>query len=153
MIIGDKEGMKKLFGVLLKAFAAVGLAATMACTASPTTGNNNQTGGNTSTQPSANSNAAQSQSTADNAAPKAEQAGTGSIEVKSAPPGARVILISLDEEGAQPEQKGSTPTTLTGIPVGKYTIDIEKPGYKFYQKNIKVQENKTVQVSAPLQKE
>jgi PEGA domain-containing protein len=145
--------MKKLFGVLLQAFVMSGLAITIACTANSTTGNNNQTAGNTNTQTSGNSNEARSQSSADKSAPKAEQAGTGSIEVRSSPPGARVILISLDEDGAEPQQRGSTPTILTGVPVGKYTIDIEKPGYKFYQKNIKVEENKTVEVSAPLRKE
>ena len=151
--MGEKEGMKKLSGVLLQAFVTVGLAIITACTANPTAVNNNQTTGNANTQATGNSNEARSQSPADNTTPKAEQTGAGSIEVKSSPPGVRVILISLDEDGAEPQQKGSTPTTLTDIPVGKYTIDIEKPGYKFYQKNIKVQENKTVQVSAPLQKE
>ncbi|HVG21355.1 MAG TPA: PEGA domain-containing protein [Blastocatellia bacterium] len=143
--------MKKLFSVMLQAFAASALAITTACTEAPTAGNNNQTNGNVGLQAGGNANAAEP---AKGSAPaKAEQTGTGSIEVKSTPPGARVILIALDEEGAEPQQRGSTPTTLTDIPVGKYTVDVEKTGYKFYQKNIKVQENKTVQVNASLQKE
>jgi hypothetical protein len=153
MILGEHESMKKSPGVLLQAFVMFGLAVTIACTANPRAVNNNQTAGNANAQTNDNSNVAQSQPSTDKAAPKAEQTGTGSIEVKSSPAGARVILISLDEDGAEPQQRGSTPTTLTSIPVGKYTIDIEKPGYKFYQRNIKVQENKTVQVNASLQKE
>jgi hypothetical protein len=151
MIPGENESMKKLFGVRLEAFLACALAITTACTASPAEDNKNQANGNTGPQAAGNSN--EPQAAAGKTGAKPEQVGTGSIEVSSTPPGARVILISLDEEGAEPQQKGATPTTLTGIPAGKYTVDVEKTGYKFYQKNIKVQENKTVQVNAFLQKE
>lgn len=144
--------MKKLISILLQSFVAFGLAITTACTANQTGGNSNQTTGNSNLQAGGNSNALQTQPSAKTPA-KVEQAGTGTIDVKSTPPGARVILISLDEDGAEPQQKGSTPTTLTDIPVGKYTVNIERPGYKYYQKNINVQENKTVQVSASLQKD
>jgi hypothetical protein len=135
--------MKKLLSVLLQASLALGAAISTACTGTQTAGNSNQTNGN--------SNAPQPSTT--NTQAKAEQAGTGSIDVKSTPPGARVVLISLDEVGAEPQQKGLTPTTLTGIPVGKYTVHLERPGYKYYQKNIAVRENKTTQLSAPLRKE
>jgi PEGA domain len=139
--------MKKPSGIMLQTFTAFVLAVAAACT--PTAANKNQTNGNANPQTSANANAPQPVSPTE----KYEQAGTGSIEVISRPPGAKVILISLDEEGAEPQQKGSTPTTLTNIPAGKYTVDIEMNGYKFFQKNIKVLENKTVQVSATLRKD
>ena len=140
--------MKKPFSIMLQAFVVSVLAIAAAC--APTAANKNQTNGSANPQTSANANAPQPVSSTDK---KPEQTGTGNIEVISTPPGAKVILISLDEEGAEPQQKGSTPTTLTGIPAGKYTVDIEKNGYKFFQKNIKVIDNKTVQVSASLQKE
>lgn len=151
MILGENVSMKKLFSVRLEAFLVCALVMTTACTTSPADGNKNQTNGNAG--PRTNGNANEPQPSVGKTPAKPEQAGTGSIEVKSTPPGARVILISLDEEGAEPQQRGSTPTTLTDIPAGKYTVDVEKVGYKFYQKNIKVQENKTVQVNASLQKE
>lgn len=145
--------MKKLSGMLLQAFAVFGLAIMAACTANPTAGNKNQTTDNANLQTTGNSPLPQPAPPVDKTPAKEEQTGAGSIEVTSKPPGARVILISLDEEGAEPQQKGSTPVTLTAIPAGKYTVDIEKPGYKFYQKNIKVLDKKTTQVSAYLQKE
>jgi hypothetical protein len=145
--------MKKLFTIMLQAFAVFVLAVATACTPTLTGTNRNQTNGNANLQTSDNANTPQAEPTTGKTQAQPEQTGTGSIEVKSTPPGAKVILISLDEEGAEPQQKGSTPTTLTGIPAGKYTVDIEKNGYKFYQKNIKVLDNKTVQVSASLQKE
>jgi hypothetical protein len=145
--------MKKLFSITLQTFAVFSLACTIACNETPTAANKNQANGNANLQTSGNANMPQAEATADKATAKPQQTGTGNIEVRSTPPGARVILISLDEEGAEPQQKGLTPTTLTGVPAGKYTVDVEKPGYKFYQKNIKVVENKTVPVSASLQKE
>ncbi|HEX8091251.1 MAG TPA: hypothetical protein VF762_20515, partial [Blastocatellia bacterium] len=108
--------MKKLFSVRLEAFLVCALVITPACTARLAEGNKNQANGNTSPQTGGNANEPPP-SPAGKIPAKPEQVGTGSIEVKSTPPGARVILISLDEEGAEPQQRGSTPTTLTDIPV------------------------------------
>ena len=143
--------MKKLISVLLQTSLAAALLVATACKGTQTAGNNNQASGNSGAQTSANSNVPQPPTP--KSATEPEPTGNGSIEVKTVPPGARVILIPLDEEGAQPQQKGLTPTTLTNIPAGKYTVNVEKPGYKYYQKNIKVVPNKTVQVGASLQKD
>jgi len=35
---------------------------------------------------------------------------------------------------------------------GKYTVDLEKPGYKFFQKEVEVKPGKTLKVDAPLKK-
>lgn len=65
-----------------------------------------------------------------------------------------MLLISNDESGAgEPQSKGLTPTTITGVPPGKYTVDLERPGYRFFQKEIVVKEGKTTKVSATLKKQ
>jgi hypothetical protein len=64
-----------------------------------------------------------------------------------------VLLIATDDDTAsEPQQKGSTPTTITGVKPGKYTIDLEKPGYRFYQKEITVKRGATARVVATLRK-
>jgi len=74
--------------------------------------------------------------------------------VSSVPPGARVLLISNDESGAgEPQSKGLTPTTITGIEPGKYTVHLERPGYKFFQKEITVKAGSTVKVNGNLKKQ
>jgi hypothetical protein len=119
-----------------------------ACTTAPTT-NSNQRGGNAngaqSTTPQTNSSAKSS--------PQADQSTTGSIEVTSVPPGARVLLVSTDAGAGEPQSKGSTPTTITGLQPGKYTVDLEKPGYRFFQKEVEVKPGKTLKVNAPLKKQ
>jgi hypothetical protein len=65
-----------------------------------------------------------------------------------------VLLISNDESGAgEPQSKGLTPTTITGIQPGKYTVDLERPGYKFFQKEVTVKKGATVKISATLKKQ
>jgi hypothetical protein len=77
---------------------------------------------------------------------------TGSIEITSTPAGAQVILIEETEAGAgEPETRGATPTTVT-VPPGKYTVHLEKNGYRFFQKQVAVKENQTVKVAATLRK-
>jgi hypothetical protein len=86
--------------------------------------------------------------------PAAKPAEGGTIEVKSAPPGASVLLIPEDEGGAgRPKSYGSTPITLAGIAPGKYTVDIEKTGFKYYQKEIEVKRDRTVKIDARLVKQ
>lgn len=101
----------------------------------------------------ANQNASQSKAN-ENVTAKPEQKTTGSIDVASTPPGARVLLVATDEGGAgEPQPKGITPITITGLAPGKYTVDLEKPGYKFSQKEVKVKAGATAKVAAALKKQ
>ena len=84
--------------------------------------------------------------------PAQAQSVNGAIEITSTPPGARVLLILVDESGAtEPQPRGLTPTTLTVSP-GKYTVDVALPGYKYFQKTVEVKENATSKVNAVLRK-
>lgn len=119
-----------------------------ACTSAPPT-NSNQRNGTASSAPSnlsqTNSSAAQPQ--------QSNQSTTGSIEVNSIPAGAKVLLVSTDVGGAgEPQSKGLTPVTITGLQPGKYTVDLEKPGYKFFQKEVEVKPGKTLKINATLKK-
>src|SRR5438270_12393649 len=97
--------------------ASLGLSA---CTTVPPT-NSNQRGVNSNT---AQSNASQPGSSQNK--PIQQLTTTGTIEVNSVPPGARVLLVSTDEGGAgEPQQKGLTPVTIPGLSPGKYTVDLE----------------------------
>jgi guanyl-specific ribonuclease Sa len=125
--------------------ASLGL---IACSPTPATNSN---------QRSFNSNAAQSNASPASSSqnrPVQQSATTGSIEVNSVPPGARVLLVSTDEGGAgEPQQKGLTPVTIPGLSPGKYTVDLERPGYKFFQKEVTVKAGGTAKVSANLKKQ
>lgn len=125
---------------------AVSFAMMTACTSSEPASSN---------QKSVNANSAIApQSNASNTTPQPAQSATGSIEVSSTPPGARVLLVSDDENGAgEPQSKGITPTTITGVAPGKYTVDLEKPGYRFSQKTVVVKAGRTSKVSAILKKQ
>jgi hypothetical protein len=130
--------------VLSLLFLGLSLAMETACTPAPPA-NTNQSNINTN----APSNSSQTTPTQ-----QSNQSSTGTIEVSSVPPGARVLLISNDEGGAgEPQSKGLTPTTITGIQPGKYTVDLERPGYKFFQKEITVKNGATVKISATLKKQ
>ena len=64
------------------------------------------------------------------------------------------MLISRAEDSVgAPESKGTTPAMITGISPGKYTVDVEMNGYKYYQKEIVVREGATVTVNAALKKQ
>src|SRR5207244_71530 len=110
-------------------------------------------------QRSANASAALTNSSQTNSSqPKRPQQQTasakGTIEVNSVPPGARVLLVSTDEAGAgEPQSKGLTPTTIAGLQPGKYTVDLEKPGYRFFQKEVTVKGGSTTKVTATLKKQ
>lgn len=85
---------------------------------------------------------------------KPDQKTTGSIDVTSTPPGARVLLVTTDEGGAgEPQSKGITPATITGLAPGKYTVDLEKPGYRFFQKEVNVKAGKVSKVITTLKKQ
>ncbi|MGA9768131.1 MAG: PEGA domain-containing protein [Blastocatellia bacterium] len=118
---------------------------TIACSPSSPASNN---------QTNTNTNPAQSKPANGNAAPKAPQANTGVIEVTSVPPGAGVTLIPTSEDGAGvPRSYGLTPATITDLAPGKYTVNIQKVGFGYAQKEVQVAANKTVKVSLPLRKQ
>jgi hypothetical protein len=117
----------------------------MACATAPPANTN---------QPSVNANATPSNSSQAKPSEQPNNSTTGTIEVSSVPPGARVLLISTDEDTAgEPQPKGLTPTTITGVQPGKYTVDLERPGYRFFQKDITVKKGSTAKVSATLKKQ
>jgi len=120
---------------------------TLACSTQPASNNANTRAANS------NSQANSAQSNASRNKPSEQSATTGSIEVNSTPPGAKILLVSTDESGAgEPQPKGLTPTTISGLSPGKYTVDLEKPGYKFYQKEVTVKAGTIVKITAPLKK-
>ena len=93
--------------VLILLFLGLSLAMETACTPAPPANTN---------QSNINTNAAPSNSSQTKPTQQSNQSSTGTIEVSSVPPGARVLLISNDEGGAgEPQPKGLTPTTVTGI--------------------------------------
>jgi hypothetical protein len=137
--------MKSRPHVLSLLFLGLSLAMETACTPAPPANTN---------QSNINTNAAPSNSSQTKPTQQSNQSSTGTIEVSSVPPGARVLLISNDEGGAgEPQSKGLTPITITGIQPGKYTVDLEKPGYRFFQKEIKVKKGATAKISATLKKQ
>lgn len=129
--------------ILLLIAVSAGLE-TACATAPPENGN----------RPNINANATAPDSSQTNSSRPANKSTTGSIEVTSVPPGARVLLISSDQGGAgEPQSKGVTPTTITDVQPGKYTVDLERPGYRFFQKEVEVKAGKAVKVSATLRKQ
>src|SRR6266567_3796163 len=137
--------MKLRLHVLSLLFLGVSFAMETACTPAPPANTN---------QPNINTNAAPSDSSQTKPTQQSNQSSTGTIEVSSVPPGARVLLISNDEGGAgEPQPKGLTPTTITDIQPGKYTVDLERPGYRFFQQEIVVKGGKTTKVSGTLKKQ
>ena len=137
--------MKLRLHVLSLLFLGVSFAMETACTHAPPANTN---------QPNINTNVARSNSSQTKPTQQSNQSSTGTIEVSSVPPGARVLLISNDEGGAgEPQPKGMTPTTIADIQPGKYTVDLERPGYKFFQKEVTVKAGSTAKVNAMLKKQ
>ena len=131
--------------VLILLLLGLGSAVQIGCTAAPPA--------NTNQQPSVNANTAPANSSQPKAAQQPDNSTTGTIEVTSVPPGARVLLIATgDDTASEPQSKGSTPTTINGVKPGKYTVDLEKQGYRFYQKEITVKKGSTVKIAATLKK-
>ena len=138
--------MKLSYRLLILACFAVATATAGCATPEPP--------GNTNKNSSANINASPAKTAADAPPAKTSRPGTGSIEVSSTPSGARVLLVAVDEGGAgEPQARGLTPTTITDVYPGKYTVDLEKPGYKFFQKDVVVKENNVAKVNATLRKQ
>lgn len=136
--------MKKTPRVLIILSVGASFAMQIACATAPPANSN---------QPSVNANAASSNSSQTKPSQPPDHTTTGTIEVVSVPPGARVLLISTDEDTAgEPQPKGVTPATITGVKPGKYTVDLERSGYRFFQKEIVVKKGGTTRVSANLKK-
>jgi hypothetical protein len=130
---------------LILLLLAVSAGLETACTTAPPANSN---------RPNVNANATAPDTSQTNSPQQAKKSATGSIEVTSTPPGARVLLISVDETGAgEPQSKGLTPATITEVQPGKYTLDLERPGYRFFQKEIEVKAGKAIKVSATLRKQ
>jgi hypothetical protein len=84
---------------------------------------------------------------------RSEAIDRGSIRVESTPAGAEVLLIIEAVGGAgPPESRGTTPMTITDLAPGAYTIHLEKPGYKFFQKSVDLKPGATATVKATLRK-
>lgn len=116
--------------------------------------NNNQRGANAANASAAQSNTSQSNSSPAKPSTQPPVSTRGTIQVTSVPPGAKVLLVSTDETGAgEPQSKGLTPTSITGLQAGKYTVDLEKPGYRFFQKEVVVKEGAITKVNATLRKQ
>lgn len=142
--------MQKTFRILITPFFAVATAVLVACANPPAEENKNA---DTSVRSAQQSNSSEPKVLRENT-PTAQVEGPGDIEVNSDPPGAQVLLIEENEAGTSPPKpRGVTPTKITGLPAGKYTVHLEKPGYKYYQKNVKVVPNQTVKVNTKLKKE
>jgi hypothetical protein len=104
--------------------------------------------------PSSNSNSAATEQSSGTSADTDVVISSGTVEVTSTPPGATIILIPLDGDlDGVPKPRGSTPATLTDVPPGKYTVHLEKPGYRYFQKEVEVKMTETVKVNAKLKKE
>jgi hypothetical protein len=136
--------------VLILFFLVGSCVITSACTGAPKTNNNQRS----SSANVAQSSAPQTNSSATKPSQQPNQSTTGTIEVSSVPAGAKVLLVSTEGGRAgEPQSKGLTPSTITGLEPGKYTVDLEKPGYKFYQKEVEVKSGRTVKVSTNLKKQ
>jgi hypothetical protein len=132
--------MRKLSGILITIFLASVLLATAACTQVANNSNSE------SSKPANNTTASQ------NAGNKTDSS-TGSIKIGSRPPGATVLLIA-DEggEAGKPQMRGTSPTTITDLVPGKYTVHLELKGYKSFQKSVEVKAGETIPVTTDLQK-
>jgi hypothetical protein len=129
--------MKKSYDVLFITLLAAIILATTACS---------QPAGNSGTTPASNSNTPQS--TANKTNPS-----LGSIKVGSRPPGATILLIAAEgSEAGKPQTRGTTPTTVTDLTPGKYTVFLELKGYKAFEKAVEVKAGETAPITADLKK-
>jgi hypothetical protein len=151
----ERQALKTHSEILILLFLSVSFAAITGC---GTTHNSNNTqrsaNANAAQSNTAQSNTAQSNSAPAKASPQPVVSTKGTIEVNSVPSGARVLLVSTDEAGAgEPQSKGLTPTSISGLQPGKYTVDLEKSGYRFFQKEVVVKEGAVTKVTATLKKQ
>jgi hypothetical protein len=142
--------MKRFIAMLSTAFLASAILILAACTQSSDTANNQTSkSANSATTPSTTA-APNASATPSNPAPNSS---TGAIKIGSRPAGASVMLIA-DEggEAGKPQLRGASPTTISDLTPGKYTVHLELKGYKYFQKAVEVKAGETVSVTAELQK-
>lgn len=137
--------------MLPASFFAACLLALVSCTPPQPSTNANQANRNQSAQGNtnqqANINAARVE-----LKPPPPGPGTANVEIISTPPGADVILILRSEDSdGQPKEYGLTPTTVN-VPAGKYLINLEMSGYRYFQREVTLKEGETRKVNAKLQK-
>jgi hypothetical protein len=132
--------MRKLSGIVVTIFLASALLATTAC--SPAANNANSE----SAKPANNATASQ------NAGNKTASS-MGAIKIGSSPPGATVLLIA-DEggEAGKPQLRGTSPTIISDLVPGKYTVHLELKGYKSFQKSVEVKAGETVPLTTDLRR-
>ena len=137
------------------AFATLIVSAFAAC--SPAANHNAASNNGNAARPAANANAGNANvanaNTANlNAAAKSKP-GTGTLEITSTPPGAGITLIPTAEDSAgTPQAYGATPATINDLAPGKYDIQLSKPGYKSFQKEVTVKAGAATKVNATLKK-
>src|SRR5438067_1874963 len=147
--------MIKMRYVLLT-FTAFILPAFAAC--SPAANHNAANGNRNAARPAANANAgnanvananaANANAANANAAAKSKP-GTGTLEIASTPPGAGITLIPTAEDSAgTPQAYGATPATINDLAPGKYDVQLSKPGYKSFQKEVTVKAGGTAKINA-----
>jgi hypothetical protein len=136
--------MCKMARLPIMAFIVLALVIAAACgTSSYEIGNRNTSAPPASPAPGASN---------ENAPPAvSEMTDKGSIKVESTPAGADVMLITEALGGASLlEPRGTTPTTITDLDPGKYTVHLEKSGYKYFQKSVEIKPGGTVTVTAKM---
>jgi preprotein translocase subunit SecG len=132
--------MKKVSAILTTIFIASIILLTTACSQPE------GTSGSDSTKPANNSNASQNTGSKTNSS-------MGSIKVGSRPTGATILLIAAEgSEAGKPQTRGTSPSTVTDLVPGKYTVFLELKGYKPFEKAVEVKAGETVPVTADLQK-
>ncbi len=145
--------MKTNSQIVILVFLSVSFAILTAC-GTPQPANKNLGSANADNANALQANSSQSNSSPAKPASQPPASTKGTIEVNSVPPGAKVLLVATDEAGAgEPQSKGLTPTSITGLQPGKYTVDLEKPGYGFFQKKVVVKEGVITKVNTTLKKQ
>ena len=144
--------MHKIARIPVLALIALTLLITASCASPPAETNSNSTpAASPGTAPAASPAPAAPAPSAPTA--ESEASATGSIKIESTPVGAEVLLITEAVGGAgPPEPRGTTPMTITDLAPGTYTVHLEKPGYKFFQKSIQVKPGKSATITATLKK-
>lgn len=105
-----------------------------------------QPAGNENAKPGGNANAPQTPVNKTNPA-------MGSIKIASRPAGATILLIAAEgSEAGKPQTRGTSPTTVSDLTPGKYTVFLELKGYKAFEKAVEVKAGETIPITADLQK-
>jgi hypothetical protein len=132
--------MKKISAIFVTIFIAAMILATTACShpESADTGN--------STKPANNANASQSSGSSTNPS-------MGGIKIGSRPSGATILLIAAEgSDAGKPQTRGTSPTTITDLTPGKYTVFLELKGYKPFEKAVEVKAGEIVSLTTDLKK-